>query len=257
MIPHRGALQIVPDGGGFAEAGAALIVQACASAQGRAIIGLAGGSTPKPIYQALASPAFRAQIPWTRTEFVLGDERFVAPIDQDANIQMIRAAMADAPGPLLHPVPFAGLNVQQAARAYEAQLQLMYGAKTLDPAKQFFDLCLLGMGDDGHTASLLPNQPTLLEERTRWALPVTEGRPEARVTLTYPVLESARCVVFVVSGESKRAMLDAILSGANQTAPAARLNPQGRLIWLVDRAAAGRWASSSGIAKSVGIHPQN
>ncbi len=73
MIPRRGELQIVPDGAGFAEAGAALIAQACASAPGRAIIGLAGGSTPKPIYQALASPAFRAQIPWARIEFVLGD----------------------------------------------------------------------------------------------------------------------------------------------------------------------------------------
>lgn len=257
MSPHRGELHIVPDGGGFAEAGAALIAQACALAPGRAIIGLAGGSTPKPIYQALASPRFRAQIPWARTEFVLGDERFVAPDDPDANIQMIRTAMAGAPNPLLHPVPFAGMRVDQAAQAYEAQLQSLYGAKALDPARPFFDLCLLGMGDDGHTASLLPNQPSLLEERTRWALPVTEGRPEARVTLTYPVLESARCVVFIVAGASKRAMLDAILSGADQTAPAARLHPQGRLIWLVDREAAGRWAASPALAKSVGIHPQN
>ncbi|HQT88222.1 MAG TPA: 6-phosphogluconolactonase [Acidiphilium sp.] len=242
MIPHRGELRIVPDQADFAEAGAALIAEACATADGRAIIGLAGGSTPKPIYHALAAPSFRAQIPWERTEFVLGDERFVAPDDEDANIHMIRTAMAGIANPHLHAVPFEGMTVDQAARAYGAQLQSLYGAQTLDPARKFFDLCLLGMGDDGHTASLLPNQPALLDERTRWTLPVTQGRPEARITLTYPVLESARCVVFIVSGEGKRAMLDAILSGANQTAPAARLNPQGRLIWLVDRAASGRWA---------------
>ncbi len=241
MTPHRGELRIVADGSGFAEAGAELIAQACASAVGQAVIGLAGGATPRPIYQALAAPDFRRRIPWERTEFVLGDERFVAPDDMDANIHMIRTAMNGAPEPHLHPVPFAGLSVDQAAWGYERQLQKLYGAETLSIERPFFDLCLLGMGDDGHTASLLPDQPTLLDERTRWSLPVTKGRPEARVTLTYPVLESARCVVFIVSGAGKRAMLDDILSGRNQTVPAARLKPHGKLIWLVDRAAAGQW----------------
>ena len=241
MTPHRGEVRIVPDGSGFAEAGAALIAQACASAREQIVIGLAGGSTPKPIYQALAAPDFRGRIPWERTEFVLGDERFVAPDDQDANIQMIRNAMNGAPDPHLHPVPFEGLTVDQAARGYEQQLQTLYGSQILSVERPFFDLCLLGMGDDGHTASLLPDQPTLLDERTRWTLPVTKGRPEARVTLTYPVLESARCVVFIVSGAGKRAMLDDILSGRNQTVPAARRKPHGKLIWLVDRDAAGQW----------------
>ncbi len=177
---------------------------------------------------------------------MLGDERFVAPDDPDSNFGMIRAAMLgrlDGDRPRTHPVPFEGMTVGAAAAAYERTLQAIYGAATLAPDRPFFDLCLLGMGDDGHTASLLPGQAVLLEERRRWAIPVTEGRPEARITLTYPVLESARAVVFLVSGAGKRAMLDAILSGEERDAPAARLRPQGRLIWLADRAAAGRWAA--------------
>ncbi len=242
MTPALGEIRILPDAAALAEAGAALVAETVAAAAGRrCVIGLAGGSTPRPLYERLAEPPYRTSIAWPALDFVLGDERFVSPNDPDSNVGMIRAALFDrlTPPPRVHPVPFAGLTVQSAAIAYERTLHTIYGADRLDPMRPFFDLCLLGMGDDGHTASLLPSQRDLLEERTRWVVPVTKGRPEARVSLTFPVLDSARCVAVVVSGANKRAMLGAILDGRDREVPAARLRPQGRLLWLVDRAAAG------------------
>lgn len=245
MTPVLGTLQVCDPGPALVEAGAALFAEAAAAAGDHCVIGLAGGGTPRPLYQRLAEPPWHARIDWQRIDFVLGDERFVPPDDPDSNLHMARTALfdrLDRPPAGLHPVPFAGLTVAAAAAAYAARLHALYGAATLDPARPFFDLCLLGMGDDGHTASLLPGQPLLLEERDRWVLPVTQGRPEPRVTLTYPVLDSARLIAIVVSGAGKRAMLDAIWSGRERAAPAARLRPTGRLLWLVDRAAAGSWA---------------
>lgn len=245
MKPARGDVMVVPDAAGFAEAGAKLFADAFAGASGRFVAGLAGGSTPKSLYERLAMQPYRTALRWSLADLVLGDERFVAPDDADSNLHMIRGALFDRLGderPNLHPVLYQGETVASAAVAYERALKRLYGAETLDPARPFFDICFLGMGDDGHTASLLPGQPALLEERERWVLPVTKGRPEARVTLTYPVLESAKLVVFLVSGEGKRAMLDGVLGGAETNVPAARLRPTGRLVWLADRAAAGRWA---------------
>ncbi len=246
MTPILGDLRVAADPAALAEAGAALVAEAAAAAAGgRCVIGLAGGSTPRPVYERLAAPPYRDRLDWTAIDFVLGDERFVPPDDADSNLHMIETALfgrLDPKPPRVHAVPFDGMTVDGAAAAYERTLQAIYGGATLRPEQPFFDLCLLGMGDDGHTASLLPGQTALLEERRRWTLPVTEGRPEPRITLTYPVLDSARVVAVLVSGAGKRAMLDAVLSGTERDVPAARLRPLGRLIWLADRAAAGRWA---------------
>ncbi|MDD2876276.1 MAG: 6-phosphogluconolactonase [Acidiphilium sp.] len=245
MKPAIGELMIVEDATAFAEAGAKLFADAAASVTGRFTAGLAGGSTPRTLYQRLGAPPYLTQLCWATMDFVLGDERFVAPDDSDSNVHMIREALFDkleSNTTRLHAVPFEGLTVVQAAIAYERTLHTLYGSKVLVPERPFFDICFLGMGDDGHTASLLPGQSKLLDERRRWVMPVTEGRPEARVTLTYPVLESSKLVVFVVLGGGKRAMLDRILSGVETEAPAARLRPRGRLLWLADAAAAGRWA---------------
>ncbi|MCU4161124.1 6-phosphogluconolactonase [Acidiphilium sp. AL] len=245
MKPVLGEILVVPDAEAFAEAGAKLFADAAMVAPDRFVAGLAGGSTPKSLYERLAVAPYRQQIRWSAIDFVLGDERFVSPDDDDSNLHMVRNSLFDRldhEKPRIHPVPFEGLTVNEAAIAYEKTLKSLYGSESLEPDRKFFDICFLGMGDDGHTASLLPGQPKLLDEKKRWVLPVTEGRPESRVTLTYPVLESAELVVFVVSGGGKRAMLDRILSGEEREVPAARLRPQGRLLWLADRAAAGRWA---------------
>lgn len=246
MTPAHGELMVVDDAEAFADAGARLFAEAAQSATGKFVAGLAGGSTPKSIYRRLAALPYRETLRWDEMDLVLGDERFVAHDSPDSNLRMIRDALVDhldRPVAGLHPVPFKGVTVDRAATAYEQVLKKLYGHETLRADEPFFDLCFLGMGDDGHTASLLPGQAELLDERQRWVLPVTKGRPESRVTLTYPVLESARLVVFLVSGEGKRAMLDRILSGRETDVPAARLRPQGRLLWLADSAAAGTWAA--------------
>ena len=107
----------------------------------------------------------------------------------------------------------------------------------LDPARPLFDITLLGLGPDGHTASLLPGEP-VLEERERWVAAVSHGRPEVRITMTYPVIESSRHVAFLVAGKEKATMFSAIRAGGSEV-PAARVKPVGELIWFVDRAAAG------------------
>src|SRR5437764_7483818 len=145
-------------------------------------------------------------------------------------------AKAPAPPANLHPVPADGTPDDAAAR-YERTLQAAYGATVLDPARPMFDITLLGMGPDGHTASLLPGEP-VLGERKRWAAAVSHGRPEIRITMTYPVIESSRRVAFLVAGKEKAAMFKTIRAGGSDV-PAARVKPVGELIWFVDRAAAG------------------
>ena len=157
----------------------------------------------------------------------------------DSNYRMTREAMlAKAPVPRenIHPVPTDG-SPEDAARRYERTLQESYGATTLDPARPLFDVTLLGLGPDGHTASLLPGEP-VLNERQRWVAAVSHGRPEVRITMTFPVIDSSRQVAFLVAGEEKAAIFHAIRAGDSKL-PAARIRPVGELFWFVDQAAAG------------------
>jgi 6-phosphogluconolactonase len=213
-------------------------------------VSLSGGSTPKTLYGLLASDEFRGRFPWGRVSWYWGDERFVPYDHFDSNYRMTREAMlAKAPVPRenIHPIPTDG-SPEDAARRYERTLQESYGATTLDPARPLFDLTLLGLGTDGHTASLLPGEP-VLNERQRWVAAVSRGRPEVRITLTFPVIESSRRVAFLVAGREKAAIFRSIRTGESQV-PAARIRPVGELIWFVDQAAAGEEQKISSQAES-------
>ncbi len=243
MTPVRGTLRVFQDAESLAQGAAAWLTDRALAAAGRFVVALSGGSTPQRLYSRLAGAPYVARFPWARTQFVFGDERFVPPDDPASNARMAREALlAHVPVPPgnIHLVPTTGVSAEDAARQYEAMLQGLYGASTLDPARPLLDVMLLGLGDDGHTASLIPGEP-VLEDRRHWTGVVAHGRPETRITLTYPVLESSSAVVFLVQGKGKQAILDGVLSG-DADVPASRLRPQGELFWFVDRAAAGRWA---------------
>jgi len=209
-------------------------------AQGVSAVCLSGGTTPRILYELLA----RTPLPWKRIHWFWCDERFVLPADERSNYRMVQELLlsrAPIPGGNIHAIPTAGGTPGAAAAAYEEELKRFYGAGTLAADHPMFDVTFLGVGEDGHTASLFPGS-AVLQERTRWAAAVADARPEARITLTYPVLESSRDVAFLVSGAAKRAIMEEILRGTSD-APAARLQPAGRLHWFVDRAAAPRHAS--------------
>ena len=199
-------------------------------------LALSGGSTPRGCYRDLAN---LHQVPWENVEIYLGDERFVPHDHPDSNYHMIRQTLL-AGGTVtpraIFAVPVDG-TAKDAADAYEEILRQQYGASRLRAGLPLFDLQLLGLGEDGHTASLLPDQP-VLNERERWVAVVPEGRLEPRITLTYPAIESSRLTLFLVSGAAKKEALARARAG-DPAIPAGRLKPQGDVIWLVDRAAAG------------------
>jgi 6-phosphogluconolactonase len=203
-------------------------------------VALSGGSTPRRLYERLAAPPYRDRFPWPRVHWFWGDERFVPEGDPLSNYRMVREALlthAPAPPANIHPIPTEGLSADAAAMAYERVLKAFYGADRLDAARPLFDVTLLGLGEDGHTASLFPGT-AVLAERERWVAAVVGAKAETRITLTYPAIESSRSVAFLVNGDRKREVLAATLRGGGPQ-PAARVRPVGELIWFVDRAAVG------------------
>src|ERR1700741_580656 len=239
MGEMTGPIEILPDPLALARHVAEWMTAAARAARDSFRVSLSGGSTPKTLYGLLASDEFRGRFPWQLVSWYWGDERFVPHDHPDSNYRMTREAMlAKAPVPPenIHPVPTDG-TPEDAARRYEETLQQAYGATTLDPQRPLFDVTLLGLGPDGHTASLLPGAP-VLHERKRWVAAVSHGRPEVRITMTYPAIDSSRRVSFLVTGKEKAEIFGAIRAG-NSRVPAARVRPIGELFWFVDQAAAG------------------
>jgi 6-phosphogluconolactonase len=171
-----------------------------------------------------------------------GDERFVPWDHPDSNYGMVHTAMlagpqASVPPQNVHAIATTG-SLGEAADRYQGDLKAYYGADELDPARPLFDVVLLGMGSDGHTASLFPGKPAL-DERQRWVAEVPEPglAPHVpRVTLTFPLLESSRSTAFVAAGADKHAMMHRVLAG-EWDLPSARVRPQNELVWFIDKAA--------------------
>jgi len=229
-----GKLIVADDADALAQAACAFVVEQIDKSSGTFRMALSGGGTPRGLYTRLGK--MRA-LPWERMEFFFGDERFVPHDSPDSNYRMVRETLlANGAQPkAMHPVAVDG-TAEDAAARYERLLKSVYGSDVLMIERPLFDLNLLGLGDDGHIASLLPGQP-VLEERRAWVAAVPKGREEPRITLTYPALEASKATMFLVSGSAKA---DALRKarGGDASIPAGRLRPHGSVTWFADRAAA-------------------
>ncbi len=205
---------------------------------GRFAVALAGGETPRRTYKLLATPFFREEVPWQDVHIFWGDERCVPADDPRSNALMARRALLDhipVPSNNVHPIVCAS-DPQQGATDYERLLRAFFADGT-----PRFDLVLLGMGEDGHTASLFPGSAALTEEKHWTAATNRNGEEFSRVTLTLPCLNRAAQVVFLVAGAAKARILHAVLAELPESIslPARLIQPtEGELVWLVDRAAA-------------------
>jgi 6-phosphogluconolactonase len=232
-------LRIFDDASALSEGAAEVVadrLRAALAVSERASFVLAGGSTPRALYERLAAAPWRERVQWPRVEFAWGDERCVPPDSADSNLRMARESLLDPLGvdPARIHAPRTDLSPVQAAEAYEARLRASFG----DSMPQW-DLMLLGMGDDGHTASLFPGGAELDVAADRWVVPSRAPRPpHDRISLSLPALNAARVLVFLVSGATKATTLARVLAG-DSALPAARVGSgHGPVLWLVDRAAA-------------------
>jgi len=228
----------------LAELAAQAIVE-CAleavDARGRFMVALAGGTTPRTTYERLAQPPLRERTPWDRTWIFFGDERGVAPDHPDSNYRMAnQALLSKVPIPRGQVARIRGEadDPEAAAAEYGRRLSEVFESRRGELPR--FDLILLGMGVDGHTGSLFPGSPVLKEVfRPVAAVHAAAASIPQRVTFTLPVINAAARVMFLVAGAEKAKVLKAVLGDPVSSLPAALVRPlNGRLTWLLDRAAA-------------------
>ena len=211
------------------------------SAEGRFSVALAGGSTPRRTYQLLASEEYRNRLPWSQVHIFFGDERSVPATHADSNYRMAEEAMISLlpiPEPNVHRMVGDGDAVANAS-LYEGELQAFFDGATWPR----FNLVLLGMGDDGHTASLFPGTEALNEARAWVVANWVEKFKTYRITLTAPAINHAANIVFLVAGAGKAERLPEVLRGPRnpRQLPSQLIQPvSGSLVWLVDKAAAAR-----------------
>lgn len=216
--------------------------------RGRFTLALSGGSTPKSLYNLLATNA-RTTLPWDRMFFFWGDERHVPPTDPDSNYRMTDQAMLSkvpVPAGNVFRVPAENPDAAAAAESYEQTLRKFFHVNTGEFPR--FDMILLGLGPDGHTASLFPGTAGLQEKSRLVIANWVEKLKTHRLTFTLPVLNAARCVAFLVSGTDKAPALHAVLEDnvPGEQYPSKLVRPKdGTLLWLLDRAAASELASQS------------
>ncbi|MBV8839994.1 MAG: 6-phosphogluconolactonase [Alphaproteobacteria bacterium] len=231
---------IVADADELAHKAAARLIERIWQGSDPVRVCLTGGSSPQRLYRLLAGEPYRAALPWERVHWFMGDDRFVPEDDPRSNMGTARRAFLDACAARghVHPIATSAESPDAAARLYQEELAHHYGATRLDPARPLFDFVLMGLGPDGHTASLFPHAAAL-RERERWVVGVAQAQLEPfvpRVTLTIPALASTREMLFLVGEAEKRDVLARVLHGDDL--PAAQVRSDGDLVWLVTRDAA-------------------
>ncbi len=228
-----------PDALQLAHAAAHLIVVESNKAvqqKGIFTLALSGGSTPKILFQLLAQAPYKNNIPWKHVVVAFGDERFVAPTHEDSNYKMaMDSLLSHVPIPKKNilAIPILQLTPLASAKLYEAQLRKFVTAK--NP----FDLVLLGMGEDGHTASIFPKSELLTEDK-RWVKEVWVAEKNMpRISFTFPLINRAKNIAFLVTGDAKAPIVKKILSGRGSAFPAAKVTAAENLYWFLDEAANG------------------
>jgi 6-phosphogluconolactonase len=228
---HRDAEEVAAEAAGW-------LHHLASASTGKFSICLSGGATPKLLYRTLARPPYVERFPWPRVHWFWGDERFVPPDHADSNYRMVREAMLDlapAPPENIHTINTRLDTPAAAADDYQRLLFGVYGSRQLLAGKALFDIVLLGVGEDGHIASLFPKAPALDETR-RWVAAVSGPQLGERITLTLPALRSSGRVAFLVCGRNKRKAMSRISAGDDL--PANRVRSDGTIHWFLDEAVA-------------------
>lgn len=230
-------VEVLPDLGALVQRSLSIVlaqVQQAIAERGLFTIALAGGNTPKPLYEAIA----QQDLPWDKIHVFWGDERYVPPDHPDSNEGMARRAWLDQvpiPPDNIHPIATDEADPAIAAQKHEQHLQDFFPSQVGEFPS--LDVVLLGIGDDGHTASLFPHTEALHVGDRLITVGNKSGQP--RITFTAPFINHARCVIFMVTGANKQTALAQILAptGDKLTYPARLIQPQGQLWWLLDQAA--------------------
>jgi 6-phosphogluconolactonase len=244
----RGQVIVVADGSALARAAAerfAHAIEAAVASRGRAFVALSGGSTPKQMGSLLAREPYRSRIPWDRVDVFWGDERWVPLASPESNAGEAKRGFLDLvpiPPENVHPWDTSGKSPAEAAAAYEAEIR---GAFSQPSGIPRFDLVLLGMGNDGHTASLFPRTKALSADGPLAVANFVPNLDADRLTLTAPVLDAGREINFLVGGPGKATTLSAVLEGPENPLdlPSQSIrpsHPDGALTWLVDEDAAAK-----------------
>lgn len=208
---------------------------------GSCSIALSGGNSPRKLYRHLAQKGISAMtdMPWQQTELFWGDERCVPPEARESNYRMAKEELIDRiaiPKSNIHPMPHVTRNVMQAAEQYSKELRKAFMGR-MRMGLPVFDIIILGLGPDGHTASLFPGDPKALNEKSRWVTVATAPKampPNHRLTLTLPVINNADTIVFYVPGQEKTTLAEEIMHGQNPSLPAGMVAPsKGTLYWFI------------------------
>lgn len=247
--PYSGNLRVYGDAGQLARAAAELFVKTAADsieARGRFWVALSGGTTPRRLYKLLATSAFSSRVDWTHIKIFWGDERYIPADDPDSNYRMTAEA-------LLQHVPIPFMNVyrvpteidppEAAAATYEHEIRHCF--RVFDSVPQF-DLIYLGLGTNGHTASLFPRSPALKETSRLVLADFVAEVSNWRITMSPSLLNRGRTVAFLITGQEKADVLREVLLGPRDPTrlPAQFIAPEGTLLWMVDEAAAGMLSRS-------------